>query len=95
LRLPFVRNGSTSGDGSPLNQHGVYLIMEGCDGAGQSKELIPDTALVKSHGCLILRFDPGTVRGTGTLTTCAVVIVNFDCGWRLGRFHPFIGHKGL
>jgi len=51
---------STSGDGFPLNQHRMYLIVEGCDGAGQSKELIPDTALVKSYGCLILRFDPGT-----------------------------------
>ena len=63
MLLPFVRNESnrsTSGDGSPPNQHGMYLIMEGCDGAGQSKKLIPDTALVKSRGCLILRFDRGT-----------------------------------
>ena len=43
-----------------MNQHGMYLITEGCDGAVQNKELISGTALVKSRGCLILRFDPGT-----------------------------------
>lgn len=61
MRLPFVRNEtnrSANGDGSPPNQNVMYLIMEGCDGAGQSKELI--TALVKSRGCLILRFDSST-----------------------------------
>lgn len=63
MRLSFVRNEtnrSTSGDGSPLHQHGMYLVIEGCDGAGQSKDLISDAALVKSRGCFILRFDPGT-----------------------------------
>jgi len=42
LRLPFVRNEtnrSTSGDGSPLNQRVMYVVMEGCDRAGQSKDL--------------------------------------------------------